>query len=47
MNNGERILRAKEEFASLTELFINPNYNFISQQVKLGSRPIKPRLNLI
>lgn len=29
MNNGERILRAKGEFTSLTWLVINPNYSFI------------------
>lgn len=40
MNNGERILRAKEEFASLTGMVSNPNDNFIWQQVKLGSQLI-------
>lgn len=45
MNNGERILRAKGEFASLTGLVLNLNDSFICQQVKLRSQPIVLRMN--
>lgn len=37
MNNGERILRAKGEFASLTGLVMSLNYVFMWRQVKLWS----------
>lgn len=45
MNNGERILRAKGEFVSLTEPVINLNYSFISRQVKLRSQLIMLTVN--
>ena len=45
MNNGERILRAKGEFASLTGLVLNLNDSFICQQVKLWPQLIMPRVN--
>lgn len=45
MNNGERILRATGEFASLTWLIIILCYSFISRQVKQRSRPIMLMVN--
>lgn len=45
MNNGERILRATGEFASLTWLIIILCCSFISRQVKRRSRPIMLTVN--